>query len=145
MTLLTFNRFTATLILREIKCFANSNGPKMLILTNSEVLNFDFSKFEPLSIPKFTKNSNFRVFKIAKYDLFGLFEFPKNWFHVKSEWRYNYQFQQSPALTSHFKSFCGQSINCGRKIQMCVGKIWLKKFYFYRGVDQVKCRKFKST
>ena len=33
----------------------NSDGPKMLIFTILEVLNFDFSKFEQLSRPKFTK------------------------------------------------------------------------------------------
>ena len=33
----------------------NSNNPKLLILTILEVLNFDFSKFEQLSSPKFTK------------------------------------------------------------------------------------------
>ena len=39
----------------------NSDGPKMSFLTISEVLNFDFSKFEQLSSSKFTKNSKFRV------------------------------------------------------------------------------------
>ena len=52
----------------------------MLILTISEVLDFDFSKFEQLSSPKFTKNSKFRVSKIAKNDIFGPFEFAKIWF-----------------------------------------------------------------
>ena len=33
----------------------NSNGPKMSFLAILEVLNFDFSKFEQLSGPKFTK------------------------------------------------------------------------------------------
>ena len=37
-----------------IQILANSNSPKMLILTILEVLNFDFSKFEQLSGPKFT-------------------------------------------------------------------------------------------
>ena len=54
---------------------ANSDGPKMLILAILEVLNFDYSKFEQLSSTKFTKNSKFRVSKIAKDDIFGLFEF----------------------------------------------------------------------
>ena len=62
---------------------ANSNGPKMLILTILKGLNFYFSKFELLSNLKFTKNSKFRVSKIAKNDIFG----PYAKFHVKSEWR----------------------------------------------------------
>ena len=51
---------------------ANSNGPKMLILTVLEVLNFDFSKFEQHSSPKFTKNSKFRVSKIVKKAIFEI-------------------------------------------------------------------------
>ena len=48
----------------------------MLILTISEVLNFDFSEFEQLLSPK-----------IAKNDIFGPFEFAKTVFHVKLERR----------------------------------------------------------
>ena len=48
----------------------NSNGPKILILTISEILNFDFSKFKQLSSLKFTKNSKYRVSEIAKNDIF---------------------------------------------------------------------------
>ena len=59
----------------------------MLILTILEILNFDFSKFKQLSSPKFTKNSKFRGSEIAKNDIFGLFEFTKIGFHVKSEWQ----------------------------------------------------------
>ena len=67
---------------------ANSNGPKMLLLPILEVLNFDISKFEQLSSPKFTKIQS-SVSKIAKNYIFGLFEFTKIGFHVKSEWRSN--------------------------------------------------------
>ena len=28
-----------------------------------------------------------KVSKIAKYDIFGLFELTKIWFHLKSEWQ----------------------------------------------------------
>ena len=42
-----------------------------------EVLNFDVCQFEQLSSPKFTKNSKFKVSKIAKNDNFGPFEFAK--------------------------------------------------------------------
>ena len=62
-TLLKFDDFTATQILREIIFLVNSNGPKMLFLTILEVVNFDFSKFEQLSSAKFAKNSKFRVSK----------------------------------------------------------------------------------
>ena len=64
--------------LPPIQFYVKSNGPKML---------FDFSIREQLSSPKFTKNSKFRVSKIAKNDIFEPFDFPKTWFHVKSEWQ----------------------------------------------------------
>ena len=73
--MLKFDHFTATPILREIKILANSHGPKLLFLTILKVLNFDFSKFEHHSSPKFTKNSKFRVSEIAKNDIFGPFYF----------------------------------------------------------------------
>ena len=44
----------------------HSNGPKMSFLANLDTLNFDFSKFEQLSSPKFTKNSKFIVAKLSK-------------------------------------------------------------------------------
>ena len=56
----------------------------MSFLAILEVLNFDFSQFQQLSSPKFTKNSKFGVSKIAKNYIFGLTEFPKIGFHVKS-------------------------------------------------------------
>ena len=87
LSLFKFDHFTATLILCETKFMANSNVPKILILTILKVLNFDFSKFEHHSSPKFTKNSKFRVSKNAKNDIFGLYDFTKIEFHVKSEWR----------------------------------------------------------
>jgi len=59
----------------------------MSFLAILEVLNFDFSKFEQLSSPIFTKNSKFRVSEIAKNDIFGSFEFTKILFQVKLEWR----------------------------------------------------------
>ena len=59
----------------------------MLFLVILEGLNFDLSKFEQLLRLKFTKDSNFRVSKIAKNDIFGLCEFAKSGFHVKSEWQ----------------------------------------------------------
>ena len=55
---------------------ANSNGQKTSFLAILEVLNFDFSKFEQLSSPKFTKNSKFRVYEIGKNDTFRPIESP---------------------------------------------------------------------
>ena len=49
----------------------------MSFLAISEVLNFDFGRFEQLSRLKNNKNSKFRVSKIAKNDIFGPFDFAK--------------------------------------------------------------------
>ena len=67
--------------------FANSNGPKMSFLAILKVLNFDFTQFEQLSSPKFTKIQSSESPKLPKMTFFGPFEFTKIWFHVKSEWR----------------------------------------------------------
>ena len=57
---------------------ANSNGPKMSFLPILEVLNFDCSQFEQFfNTYVFYQISKFRVSKIAKKDIFGLFEFDK--------------------------------------------------------------------
>ena len=61
--------------IRWSQILVNSNGLKMSFLAILEVLNFDFSKFEQLSSPKFTENSKFKVSEIAKNDVFGPFEF----------------------------------------------------------------------
>ena len=74
------------IILREIKIW-QIQTVQMSFLAILEVLNFDFSKFEQLSSPKFTKNSKFRVPKIAKNDIFGPFESTKIRFHIKLEWQ----------------------------------------------------------
>ena len=83
---------------------ANSNSPKMSFLAIWEVLNFDFSKFEQLSSPKFTKIQSSES-KIAKNDIFGPFWFTKIWFHIIWSGGKMINFQQSQALTSHFESF----------------------------------------
>ena len=57
----------------------------MLFLPILKGLNFDFSNFEQFSSSKFTKNSKFRVSKIAKNDISGPFDVAKR-FYVKSEW-----------------------------------------------------------
>ena len=65
LTLLKFDRFTDTPIL----CESNLNDfkwSKNVFLAILEVLNFDFSKIEQLSSPKFTKNSKFRVWNCNK-------------------------------------------------------------------------------
>ena len=55
----------------------NSNGPKMLILTILEVLNFDFSNFEQFSSPKFTKNSKSESLKLPKMTFLDRLNSPK--------------------------------------------------------------------
>ena len=77
----------------------------MSFLTILDVLNFDLSKFEQFSSPKYTKNSKFRVSEIAKNDIFDPFEFPKISFHVNISRGKMIKFQQCHALTSHFESF----------------------------------------
>ena len=79
----------------------------MSILAILEGLNFDFSKFELLSSPKYIyQTSKFQVSKIAKEDIFWLFEFAKICSNVKAERGGKMiKHQQSQALTSHFESF----------------------------------------
>ena len=79
------------MILPPLQFYVKSNfgevkRSKNFILGNSSGSEFDYSKFEQLSSPKFTNISR-SVSKIAKNDIFGLFEFAKIWFHVKLEWR----------------------------------------------------------
>ena len=80
----------------------HSNGSKMSFLAILDILNFDFSKFEQLSSPKCTKNSKFWVSEIAKNDIFRPFECTKIWFHVKLEWRFNYQILTKSSLNFKF-------------------------------------------
>ena len=75
-----------------------------------EVLNFDFSKFEQLSSPKFTKKLKFGVSKMAKNDIFGPSEFANSIGKI-------IKFQQIQALTSHYENFwsivlCAEPKNC---------------------------------
>ena len=76
----------------------------MSFLAIWKVLNFDCSKFEQLSSPKFTKFQSSES-KIAKKDIFGLFEFAKIWFYTNWSGGEINKFPQSQALTSHFESF----------------------------------------
>ena len=83
----------------------NSDGPKMLIFTILEVLNFEFSQFEQFSSPKFTKIQSSEVLKLAKMTFLEClnlpkFDFTKNWSDGEIV-----KYQQSRALTSHFQSF----------------------------------------
>ena len=77
MTMLECYHFSATPILREIAILGNSNSPKMLILTILEVLNFDFSKFEQLSSPKFAKIQSSEFPKLPKMAFLDCFDTPK--------------------------------------------------------------------
>ena len=64
----------------------NSNGPKMSFLAILEVLNFDFSQFEQLSSPKFTKIQSSGSLKWPKMTFLTVW-IRQNLFHVKLEWR----------------------------------------------------------
>ena len=64
----------------------NSNSPKMFILTCLEVLNFDFSKFEQISSPKFTRIQSSESTKLPKMTFLESLNRPKL-FHIKLEWR----------------------------------------------------------
>ena len=48
----------------------NSNSPKMLILTISEVLNFDFSQFEQIFKSQIYQNSKLRVSETVKMAIY---------------------------------------------------------------------------
>ena len=53
------------------------NSPKMLFLAISEGLNFDFSKFEQLSSPKFTKIRSSESLKLPKMTFLDRLNLPK--------------------------------------------------------------------
>ena len=73
-----FDHFTATPILHEIKFWGIQTVQKCYFLAILEVLNFDFSQFEQLSSPKFTKNQSSESLKLAiNNDIFGPFELAK--------------------------------------------------------------------
>ena len=71
MSLLIFDHFAATLILRELY------GPKMSFLAIFETLNFEFLVNWGLESYSKLLKSKFRTTKIAKNDIFGPFEFAK--------------------------------------------------------------------
>ena len=62
--------FSANQILREINYLRFTNA-KIVILTILEVLNFDLSKFEQLSSPKFTKIQSLETLKLPKMAIFS--------------------------------------------------------------------------
>ena len=51
----------------------------------------------------------FRVSKMVKNDIFGLFEFTKIWFHIKPEWRSNDQISTKSSLNFTFRKFLEHS------------------------------------
>ena len=57
--------------------FGDSNGPKMSFLAILEVLKFDFSKFELLSSPKFTKTQNTESLELPKVTFLDCLNSPK--------------------------------------------------------------------
>ena len=53
-----------------------------------------------------------RTSKMAKNDIFGLFEIAKIWFHVKLEWQKKYQFSTKSSLNFTFWKFLEHSVKC---------------------------------
>ena len=83
----------------------------MSFLAILEVLDFDFSKFEQLSSPKFTKIQSSESQKLPKLTFLDClnsqkFDFTQNLSTGKMI------FQQSQALTSHFESFWSIVLRC---------------------------------
>ena len=68
-------------------------------------LNFDFSKFEQLSSPKFTKIQSSEPLKLPKMTFLDLLNSPKLDFTSNQSGDKIIKYQQSQALTSHFESF----------------------------------------
>ena len=67
-----------------------------------------FSKFEHLTLA--TKiQSSLEFSRVAKINIFGLFEFANIWFHVKSEWRKNDQISTKSSLNFTFWKFLEHS------------------------------------
>ena len=103
MTLLKFDHFTTTPI------YVKSNFGVFKRSKNVISGNFGDSELWILVNLRLESCSNllkskFRTSKIVKINIFGLFEFPKMWFHVKKSGSKMIKFQQSQAFTSHFES-----------------------------------------
>ena len=102
MTLFKFDHFTATLILHEIKFWCIQMVQKCHFWQIQEVLNFDFLEIWATFKAQIYQNSKFWVSEIAKNDIFRPFECTKIWFHVKLEWRFNYQILTKSSLNFKF-------------------------------------------
>ena len=104
LCLLTFDHFTATQILREIKFWwiqilVNSNGPKMSFLPILEVLNFDFSKFGTWKLLEITENQNSEPLKWPKMTFLDCLSSPKFDFTWNRKGSKIIKFQQCQAWT----------------------------------------------
>ena len=77
----------------------------MSFLAILEVLNFDFSKFEQLSRPKFTKIKSSESLKLPKMTFFDRLNLPKFDLKQNRSGGKIIKFQQSQAITSHFERF----------------------------------------
>ena len=69
------------------------------------VLNFDFSRFEQLSSPNFTKIQSSESLELPKITFLVGLNLPKFDFTQNLRAGRMIKFQQSQALTSHFESF----------------------------------------
>ena len=106
--------------LEEFKQSKNVNFDNF---TGSE---FDFSKFEQLSSPKFTKIQNSESLKLPKMTFIDRLSSPKLDITQNRSGGKMIKFQQSQALTSHFERFW--SIVCGEKKYSMVANLHTKFF-----------------
>ena len=102
LTLLKFDHFTATQILRENKFWWIQKVQNCYFCL--EVLNFDISKFYQIS--------KFRVSKLPKMTFLDFLNLPKLDFKQNLSGSKMIKFQQSQALTSHFESFLSIVVRC---------------------------------
>ena len=85
--------------------FGEFKQSKTVIVGNFRVLNFDISKFEQFSSPKFTEIQSSESLILPKMTLLDCLNSPKFDFTLNRSGGKLIKFQQSQALTSHFESF----------------------------------------
>ena len=89
--------------------FSKFNRSKNVIFGNFRGSEKLFKKIWANFKSRIYKNLNFWISNIAKNDIFGPFEFAKTWFHVNSEWLYNYQISTKSGLNFIFWKFLEHS------------------------------------
>ena len=109
MTLLIFDNFTATPILREITFSSIQTVKKCHLWQFGRRWTLNFGTFGTWKLLRFTKNLNSEPLKLQKNNIFWPFEFANIWFHLKSEWRWNYQIFTKSSLNFTFWKFLSHS------------------------------------